>query len=254
MKLTQNFGLMLGMAAFSTLPVMAAPGYIDGSLTTGDQSVNLSAIGTTDWTLWGYANNGTSTSLTPDVSLSGGTGISGLTYTNPNSQPLRGIGQFYVNYAFSWNNGNTDASETGAYAGLQADTAVGPGEGVGEAFSFTVPASTTEQQLDVFVDVNSAVGQFTASLSGGGVTSYVNDSIPDGGNSPGEYVIDFAAATPGQTLTVDWQETSALNTSDNPAIFAAALSPVPEPSTWALFAGGVLMLVGFSRRKADAGH
>ena len=254
MKLTQNFSLTLGIATFSTLSVMAAPGYIDGSLTTGSQSVNLSAIGTTDWTIWGYANSGTSTSLAPDDSLSGGSGISGLTYSNPNSQPLRGIGQFDVNYAFSWNNGGTVASASGAYAGLQADTAVGPGEGVNEAFSFTVPATTAEQQLDVFVDVNSAVGELTASLSGGGVSSYVNDAIPYGGNSPGEYVIDFAAATPGQTLTVEWLETSALETSDNPAICAAALSPVPEPATWALVAGGALMLVGFSRRKADAGR
>lgn len=246
---------MLGIAAFSTLSALAAPGYINGSLTTGGQAnVDLTALGATDWAVWGYANGGTSTSLAPDVTMSGGSGISSLTYIDPKTQPLRGIGQFNVNYGFSWENGGSDVSESGVYAGLQANTGTGPGDGVGEGFSFTVPAGTTEQELDVFVDVNSAVGQLTASLSGGGVTPYVDDSIPNdpNGNSPGEYVIDYAATTPGQTLTVQWLETSALDVADNPAIYAAALSTVPEPSTWALLAGGALVIAGLRRHKVVA--
>jgi hypothetical protein len=233
---------------------MAAPGYINGTLTTGGQAnVNLTALGVTDWAVWGYGDGGTSTSLAPDVTLAGGTGISDLTYIDPNTQPLRGIGQFRVNYGFSWSNGGTDTAETGAFAGLQSYTS-GTGNGVGEGFSFTVPAGTVEQQLDVFVDANVAVGEITASLSGGGVTPYADDSIRYGGNSPGEYVIDYAAPTDGQTLTVQWAETAADATQDNPAIFAVALSPVPEPADWALMAGGALLLAGWRRSKAVVGR
>jgi hypothetical protein len=242
-----TLGFALTGAAF-TMRLSAAE--ISGSLTTGpNYDVNLTSLGTEDWALWGYASGGTSTSLTPNVSMEGGSGISALTYLNPNSQPLRGLGQYAINYEYTWTDGNTVTSASDAWGGLQADSGAGPGLGVGEGFSFTVPASTTVQVLTVFVDEHLGVGQLTATLSDGSAPAYINSSIPTGDNSPGDYTIDYSAASPGQTLTVTWEETSYSSTYDNPAIYAVTLSEVPEPSTLALAGLGGLVLLLFRRRK-----
>jgi hypothetical protein len=233
------------LGAVATAPAQSS---INGSLTTGaNNSVNLTTLGTEDWAIWGYGSGGTSTSLAPDVSMAGGSGISSLTYLNPNSQPLRGLGQFALNYQFSCNNGNSVASASGARGGLQDNSGAGPGLGVGEGFSFTVPASTSEQVLDVFVDEHLGIGQFTAKLTDG--TTYVNSAIPSGVNSPGEYTIDFAAATAGQTMTITWKETSYTSSYDNAAIYAVTLGTVPEPTTLALAGLGGLSLLLIRRRK-----
>ena len=248
MKTIASLSLILTCIILSTFPARAA--YIDGSLTAGPQAnVNLSTLGTEDWAIWGYAGSGTSTSLAPDVSKAGGGAISDLTYFNPHSQPLRAIGQFHANFTFSWSNGDTTPSATGVYAGLQDYSGTGPGLGVGEGFSFTVPASTTEQLLTVFVDIHEGTGRITAALSDGSAPAYVNSSIPAGANSPGFYTIDFAAASAGQTLTVTWLETAYTTTSDNPAIYAAALSTVPEPSTGTLVGLAALAAVGVSMKR-----
>ena len=210
------------LGAVATAPAQSS---INGSLTTGaNNSVNLTTLGTEDWAIWGS-----------------------LTYLNPNSQPLRGLGQFALNYQFSWNNGNSVASASGARGGLQDNSGAGPGLGVGEGFSFTVPASTSEQVLDVFVDEHLGIGQFTAKLTDG--TTYVNSAIPSGVNSPGEYTIDFAAATAGQTMTITWKETSYTSSYDNAAIYAVTLGTVPEPTTLALAGLGGLSLLLIRRRK-----
>jgi hypothetical protein len=240
-------GLALLGAAF-TMRLPAAD--INGSLTTGpNYDVNLTSLGTEDWAIWGYADDGTSTSLAPDVSMAGGSGISTLTYLDPNSQPLRGMGQFGINYQFSWNNGDPVASASGVWGGLQANSGAGPGLGVGEGFSFTVPASTDEQELNVFVDEHLGVGQLTATLSDNSAPAYIDSSIPVGDNSPGVYTIDYSAASPDQTLTVTWEETSYSSAYDNPAIYAATLSEVPEPSMLTLASLGGLSLLLFRRRK-----
>ena len=239
------------LAGTITLRLPAAE--INGSLTTGQNlNVNLTSLGTEDWALWGYGSGGTSINLAPDVSMAGGSGISSLTYLNPHSQPLRGLGQYHINFGFSWTNGDTVASASGAWGGLQPNDGAGPGLGVGGGFSFTVPAGTVERILNVYVDEHLGVGQLTATLSDGSAPAYVNSSIPNGNNSPGVYTIDFSAASPGQTLTVSWVETSASAAYDNPAIYAVTLSAVPEPGTMTLMVLASLTAGGFflSRRKA----
>jgi hypothetical protein len=248
MKTIASLSLILLGITLSTCP--AQTGYIDGFLTVGPQAnVNLTTLGTEDWAVWGYASGGTSTSLAPNVSKSGGSGISDLTYLNPHSQPLRAIGQFHVNYTFSWIDGDTVSSASSAYAGLQDYSGTGPGLGVGEGFIFTVPADTIERTLSVFVDIHEGTGQLVATLSDGSAPAYVNSAIPVGGNSPGVYTIDYAAAAPGQTLTVKWWEISYATTFDNPAIFAAALSEVPEPGTGTLVGLAALIVAGAGVRR-----
>ena len=237
---------------FSLAEAQAA--YIDGSLAVGPQAnVNLTALGTEDWAVWGYGSGGTSTSLTPNVSLAGGSGISDLTYLNPNTQPLRGLGQFDVNFSFSWTNGNTTPVATDVYAGLQDNSGTGPGLGVGEGFSFTVPADTTERQVTVYVDEHEGTGQLTATLSDGSALAYSDSSVPIGANSAGVYTIDYTAASAGQTLTIEWMETGYAAPSDNAAIYAVALNSVPEPSAVALVALGGIGFLPRWRRKQNGG-
>jgi len=243
------FWIMLAGAITLRLPAAE----INGSLIIGQNyDVNLTSLGTEDWALWGYGSGGTSTSLAPNVSMAGGSGISDLTYLDPNSQPLRGLGQFGINFGFSWANGDTVASASGAWGGLQANDEAGPGLGVGEGFSFTVPADTFEGVLNVYVDEHLGGGTLTATLSDGSAPAYINSSIPNDFNSPGVYTIDYSAASSGQTLTVSWVETSASDLYDNPAIYAATLSQVPEPGTMTLIVLAGLITGGFvsSRRKA----
>ncbi|MGO8677325.1 MAG: hypothetical protein ACLQVX_15820 [Limisphaerales bacterium] len=93
--------LFLGLALLTGTLTLRLPGaQITGSLITGSNpGVNLTSLGTVDWAIWGYAGGGTSTSLAPDVRKSGGSAISNLTFSNPHSQPLRGLGQFDINFA-----------------------------------------------------------------------------------------------------------------------------------------------------------
>ena len=71
--------------------------------------VNLSALGTEDWAIWGSANGGTSTSLAPDSRKLGANAISTLTNIDPRpSVVLRGLGQFPAvePFYFGWANGS----------------------------------------------------------------------------------------------------------------------------------------------------
>ena len=66
--------------------VTASTGSLSGSVQTdpaitppGEFPVDLTAVGNEDWAIWGYANGGTSTSLTPNVRKAGATAMSALT-------------------------------------------------------------------------------------------------------------------------------------------------------------------------------
>jgi hypothetical protein len=219
---------------------------LTGSLTTQDANVNLTSEGTKDWAIWGYANGGTSTSLVPDVRKSGGSAISALTDINPPpSLALRGIGQFSVPFRFSWTNGNTVPVASNVSAGLQNFSPgvpfVAPD---GYGFSFTVPASPTLETLRVYVSAHHISGRLVASLSDNSAPAYVDTGLTGGFNAPGFYSLQYASATPGQTLNVQWTQFSANGDSGNVAIYAVTL--VPEPSSPFLLAVGGLAPIGFA--------
>ena len=67
---------------------------------------DLTALGTEDWAIWGYANGGTSTSLAPDERKRGGSAISDLENIDPPPAiPLRGLGYHVEPFTFSWSDG-----------------------------------------------------------------------------------------------------------------------------------------------------
>jgi CSLREA domain-containing protein len=232
---TRPQGPHCDIGAFELVP---SPGLLSGSVSTnGEQNANLTALGGEDWVIWGYAGQGTSTSLVPDVRKAGGSAISDLTDVNPTSTVLRGLGQFggqgILPYSFDWSDGSGPASATGAFAGLEHDGQQTSTPTQGDGFSFTVPASTVERTLTVFTSEHFGTGTLTASLSDGSAQSYTQsvDGSPDlpsfGGNAPGIFTIHYKAASAGQHLTVSWTE-SAANcpgfACDDAAIYAVALS------------------------------
>lgn len=206
--------------------ISAPLGELTSSVTkSGFANVNLTDQGDMDWAVWGYSNSGMSTSLAPDVSMAGGTGISNLTDIDPGTDDaLRGLGQFRINHTFSWTNGSGTTSATNVYGGLQHNVAAT--YETGDGFSFTVPADTTKKRLIVYTAVHYAVGELTATLSDGSAAPLtLQQDSKYNSNDPSRFIIDYSAGSSGQTLTIKFVVTWNNNDGNgNAQIYAAALS------------------------------
>ena len=233
-------------------------GTLRGTLLPGAvTNQNLTVEGSIDWAIWGFADNGTSTSLTPDDHKASGTGISPLTDIS-NGTPLRGLGQFGAfAHTFAWTDGTPVLAVTGAQGGLQHNSSSAQPNIVGEGFSLSVPADSQRRRLRFYVTAHEGIGTLTASLSDASAPTYVQDLGDDvTQNLPGTYQIDYAADSAGQVLNVSFVLTHKGATQfANVAVFAASLgtpkppSPAPSVSRFGLlvlllvlFAAGLLLL------------
>ena len=220
------YSLGVNLTLYAQWAVEVAPGELAGSIVEASFSnVNLTSLGDADWAIWGYSSSGTSTSLSPDESKSGGNGISDLTDIDPGTHDaLRGLGQYHINHTFSWTDGTGTASATGVNAGIQHNILAT--HETGDGFSFTVPADKTKRRLIVYTAVHFAVGELTATLSDGSTVDLtLEHDAKTGINVPSCFIIDYAAGSSGQTLTVTFVTT--WNNTDgngNVQIYAAALS------------------------------
>jgi hypothetical protein len=162
-------------------------GSLAGSVTTSSSSVNLTAVGTTDWAHWyGYDHKTTGGSAISDYTAVGSGGV--YNYGND----LRAIG---------WSDGTPTASSTnnnGIYT---------PGNNDG--FSIAAPADTTVRTLNVYVGGYKSGGKLTAHLSDGSASDYV-DTTPQNaaGQYNGNYTLTYKAANAGAHLTVTWVQNS----------------------------------------------
>src|SRR3954447_6536491 len=248
---TAVVALMAAATPLVSAPVaLAAGGSLTGQLTysaansaTPPVQGDLTAAGNEDWAIWGTAIAGSggvaSTSLAPDVRKAGGNAISPL--TDIEGYPpiaLRGLGQFTAEspFLFNWTDGSPAApSASSAGAGIQHNANGVNSSGYG--FSFTVPATTAVQRLTVWVHAHGGEGKLTAALSDGSAQTFVDTSVGNTGghNAPGVYQLDFASASPGQTLTVTWTldhtVAGANSVTNNAAVYAAALSSTTTLST-----------------------
>jgi len=193
-----NLNYMSFAAAGST-------GSLSGSPTTvsSAQAFNLTTIGTTDWAAWGF--DGT------DRDTSGGSKIGTLSTSGGGS-----LNTFVSSFlGLTWTNGTPDASETNETDGYYNNA------GVGDGFTFTVPASTAVQHVTVYVGGWSSGGTLTATLSDGSATAYTDSSMSNSGNSYyGYYTLAYNAASASQTLSIVWKEASG---SGNVTVYGAAL-------------------------------
>ncbi len=219
--------LLLAAIAIVGSSTISQAGTLIGSLTTGAAvNRNLTVEGTEDWAIWGFANGGTSTSLTPDDHKAGGFGISALTDFS-NGNPLRGLGQFGAfAHSFDWTDGTPVASFTGALGGIQNNSMPLSPNPVGEGFSFQVPASPTLRTLRVYVATHLGTSRLTASLSDGSAANFVQDQGDNvSENLPGVYEIQYAANSAAQTLNVSFVLTQGSNTShSNAQVHAVSLA------------------------------
>jgi hypothetical protein len=197
---------------------------------------DLTAEGTSDWAVWGYANGGQSTSLAPDVHKAGGSGISALTDIS-NGNPLRGLGQFgFFAHSFQWSDGTPTASASNATGGIQHDGQGHIASNAGEGFSFTVPADTATSTLRIYADTHGGTSQLTATLSDGSAVPVVFNAFAAGTDDAECFTIQYAAGSASQTLTVTFtltaDMTGAGSNSGNVSIEAVTLAtPDTTPPT-----------------------
>lgn len=191
--------------ASGTYTLAAPSGSLSGTLTTvsSPQAFNLTTLGTTDWGAWGY--NGF------DHDASGGGKISNAGVYGGGS-----LNSFTSSFLGStWTNGTPDGSVTNETKGYYN------AGGVGDGFTFTVPASAAAQAVTVFVGGWSTGGTLTATLSDSSAPAYTNSSLSNLGNSYyGYYTLSYKAASANQTLAVVWKEASGTG---NVTLYSAAL-------------------------------
>lgn len=189
--------LMLACSGLAGL-VQAQAGTLNVSFSSIPQGgvINLTAEGTTDWVHWGLF---TDTSIDRKANVV--PQISNFTPIDA-SNGFVYIYQYSGDYAgYSWNDGTPHMAVTNTTTGVWAYGV----PAIGSGFRFTVPASTNSQTLKVYAGAFAAVGKFVASLSDGSAPDYTNTTLSNIGNGPsGVYAIDFAADSPGQTLTVTY--------------------------------------------------
>ena len=172
--------------------------------------VDLTAAGDSDWALWSYNSSAVPAALTPtETKAGGGRKISDLTIVNGDGTPTRGFGGFaddLVPFNFNWTDGSPDAAVSGGHGGLTAPA-------LGQGLSFTVPAGPAPQELTIWTSAHYANGTLTAHLSDASTPDYTQTIDAEPGeftnvseNVPAVFTLRYAAASPGQTLTVTWTD------------------------------------------------
>lgn len=213
---------------------------------TGVSSVDLSAIGTTNWAVWDSRSNPDSTP-SPDFHMGSGTTglISGISRTTGSG--VRGTENTgsYPSGVFTWSNGNNNtvpAQITGMFTTTDQTVA-------GVQFTITeLPVLTDGQyyQINLYGSAYNGTAQVTATL--GALTQSITGTATGGTKNIDLYQFLYNPDNQNDVLTLS----SILFVDDGDSahalINAVAISIVPEPSS-ALIAGfGILGLFGIRRR------
>jgi hypothetical protein len=165
-------------------------GRLTGSRGSPTGSVDLTGEGTVDWVHWGLVDDASinrKATLTPQ--------ISDLTLIG-NRLPAR-----YADSpsTFAW----TDGTPTQFSAGTSTGLLIG---GFTNGFRITAPADPNLHTLKVYVGLYGAAGNFQAFLSDGSAPPYTETSLNSIYDKPhAVYSLDYSAASPGQTLIVEYR-------------------------------------------------
>ena len=181
----KRFQLALLTLFFSSSSLFA--GSLTGTVTTSTTAVDLNVVGVTDWIHY-YSTVNRKVGKT-SISNFSRIGAGATEYTSTIGRPL------------SWTNGTPTTSSTNNKNALKV-------VGVGNGFSFTVPAHTLTSTLYVYVSGATSTGKLTATLSDGSAAAYVNSQSAASGAYIANYTLTFKANSPGQTLTVKWELTA----------------------------------------------
>ena len=178
-------------------------GLLSGTFTANAQTVTISTEGVTDWASWGFIPEDCAT---PGMNSKSGAAIEISTITEiggTSNMDCSTSGVTNPPHSLTWTGGTpepTATSETAyVYTGHASSTGVG--------FEFTAPADTTTRKLRIYVGLyRNAQGKMHVTLSDASASAY-NDTSFTGTvavNTWGYYEITYAAASAGQTITVQW--------------------------------------------------
>jgi hypothetical protein len=210
---TNAYGAVTSSVA--TLTVLPITGTLIGGATTAPAAVDLTVAGTLDWADWGVLTGNLPNYL--EQKAGGANQISDITLIGPAPN-----GPFtYDNalVAYSWGNGTPDTAVSGTTTGIYFNN-------VGNGYQITVPADTTKKILTVYAGGWNCQVQLEAALSDSSAPSYAAPSLTcSTAQAADAYTIDFAAASPGQTLTAT---VYCLTDSGNCTLMAATLAG-PQP-------------------------
>ncbi|MEB3259402.1 MAG: hypothetical protein VKP63_02105, partial [Cyanobacteriota bacterium] len=130
---------------------------------------------------------------------------------------------------FTWTNGTPTLTASGVTSGLQHNNTDGGPSGIGEGFSFTVPANTIAAQLRLFTTNHNGRAQLTATLADGSAPVLTLDTTEIGGNRAHTFDINYQANS-NTTLTLKYLLTSESIAESNVAIQGVSTTfVVPGP-------------------------
>ena len=189
---------------------MASGGMLAGALTPMPASVDLTSAGTIDWVQW--PGNVRKAGVAPR--------ISGPTLVGRGAVALPGTGPGTLR----WNDG-TPVSAGSANEAVSVS-------GTGRGLAVTAPADQAPRKLVLFVGAANANGRLVARLSDQSASEFVNVPVRKVGSLwSGVYTLTYRAASPGQTLKVEWTQGRGVATPGKAGpgvgIQGAALSLVP---------------------------
>ncbi len=164
-------------------------GVLSGSVGFPVASVDLTAEGSTDWAHWGLAS--------PSMfDHKAGVPLQIGNFTTLGTNITQGL-QDYV-AEFSWSDGTPTAGAGPTTTGVSI-------HGSNNGFRITAPADTTGRRLKVYVGLYGAEGRFRAYLSDNSAPAYTDTSLSSiYGNPAAVYILDYKAASSGQTLIVEY--------------------------------------------------
>ncbi len=156
-KVASFLFVLVVLGLFVPFPVHAASG-LSGQMSQPPAAVNLGTEGTTDWAHWGLSTassfnhkSGTSQQIS-NYTLIGSTAPGRFTDSR---------------VAYSWSGGTPTASATGSTTGIYFT-------GIGNGYQLSVPATSTDSTVKLYLSVWHARGRLEARLSDGSVPSYVD--------------------------------------------------------------------------------
>jgi hypothetical protein len=164
-------------------------GVLSGRAEFPAASVDLTAEGSSDWAHWGFAS-------TPSFEHKAGVPRQISNFSTIGTNITQRLEDYVTE--FSWSDGTPTASAAPTRTGVSI-------HGSTNGFRITAPADTSARTLKVYVGLYGASGRFRAYLSDQSAPAYTDTSLSSiYGNPPAVYILDYRAASPGQTLIVEY--------------------------------------------------